>query len=700
MAAWLVLGSALAAGADDSAPAPPTEEAALSYAEEILVTATRTEQPAGALPGAVTVLQREEVLASGARTADEVLRRVPGFALFRDTSSVAVSTPTLSVSFRGLGGTSASRALVLVDGVPMNDPFGGWVHWPRVPVQSIERVEVVRGGSVLWGNLATGGLINIVTRRPGSDRLAVGASGGNRSTVQASASAAGGGEAVSYGLHGYFFDTDGGYRLVERQLGAVDRPVAAEDKLVEGVVDVRRAAGERLSFKAGYFADDRSLGDDVARDSTRIGYASAGASLPRAGGDWRFHGYFSHNTFAARSSSVNAARTTVSPATDQYDVPSRAGGGDAQWVRRGARHELTVGIDGQWVRGETNEDSRFVDGAFTRRRHTGGEQVLGGLWVQDIVQLAPRWRLLGAARLDSWHSRDGFRQEEDLARGIALEPVAFEAHSVTVGSPSLGVVFRPGSAWTLRASAYAGFRAPTINELYRPVRVAGDNITEANPSLEPERVRGAELGVVLSPGRAFHAETTFFWTELERAVFSVTIGRADGGPATIPPCGFLPAGGSCRQRQNVGVLRSLGVELTLQSRVTSWLSAHGELMLLDSEVTSAPQFPQLVGKQGRMAPEAMAGVGARLTGPKGLSFAVDARWVGPRYDDDLNVLRIGSLVTLNAALERDLRTGLTLFLSGENLLDRENPIGRNGALEEIGVPFLVRLGARWRLGSK
>ncbi|HEY7410206.1 MAG TPA: TonB-dependent receptor plug domain-containing protein, partial [Vicinamibacteria bacterium] len=291
MAAWLVLGSALAAGADDSAPAPPTEEAAPpSFAEEILVTATRTEQPAGALPGAVTVLQREEVLASGARTADEVLRRVPGFALFRDTSSVAVSTPTLSVSFRGLGGTSASRALVLVDGVPMNDPFGGWVHWPRVPVQSIERVEVVRGGSVLWGNLATGGLINIVTRRPGSDRLAVAASGGNRSTVQASASAAGGGEAVSYGLHGYFFDTDGGYRLVERQLGAVDRPVAAEDKLVEGVVDVRRAAGERLSFKAGYFADDRSLGDDVARDSTRIGYASAGASLPRAGGDWRFHG--------------------------------------------------------------------------------------------------------------------------------------------------------------------------------------------------------------------------------------------------------------------------------------------------------------------------------------------------------------------------------------------------------------------------
>src|SRR5687767_6492430 len=126
--------------------------------ETITVTPARSEVRLGDVPASMSVLSRDDIRQSPAVLADDVLRRLPSFSLFRRTSSIAAHPTTQGVSLRGIGPSGVSRTLVLLDGVPFNDPFGGWVYWSRIPLEQAERIEVVDGtGSSLYGNYALGG---------------------------------------------------------------------------------------------------------------------------------------------------------------------------------------------------------------------------------------------------------------------------------------------------------------------------------------------------------------------------------------------------------------------------------------------------------------------------------------------------------------------------------------------------------------
>ena len=112
------------------------------------------------------------------------LRQVPGFELFRRTSSLVANPTTEGVSLRGLGSTAASRSLVLFDEIPIDDPFGGWIHWEELPPPSIHSVELVRGGgSDLYGSSAIGGVISIVPVKPDTNRLQLSTSYGSEQTT-------------------------------------------------------------------------------------------------------------------------------------------------------------------------------------------------------------------------------------------------------------------------------------------------------------------------------------------------------------------------------------------------------------------------------------------------------------------------------------------------------------------------------------
>ena len=113
--------------------------AALAQSETITVTATRTETRIGDTPASVVVLSREALQTTAAATTDDALRQVPGFTLFRRSGSRTANPTTQGVSLRGIGASGASRALVIDDGIPLNDPFGGWIYWGRVPRSAIER---------------------------------------------------------------------------------------------------------------------------------------------------------------------------------------------------------------------------------------------------------------------------------------------------------------------------------------------------------------------------------------------------------------------------------------------------------------------------------------------------------------------------------------------------------------------------------
>jgi outer membrane cobalamin receptor len=138
-----------------------------SYSEAVVVTASRSEnvRTSGAAP--VTVMTSADLELTPPAPLVYALRLVPGFSLFRRTTSRAANPTTQGAGMRGLSASGASRALVLSDGVPLNDPFGGWIYWSRVPVTAVDRVEILRGGaSDLYGADALAGVIQVLTRVP------------------------------------------------------------------------------------------------------------------------------------------------------------------------------------------------------------------------------------------------------------------------------------------------------------------------------------------------------------------------------------------------------------------------------------------------------------------------------------------------------------------------------------------------------
>src|SRR5438045_563586 len=149
--------------------------------ERIVVTADTERIPS--TPVSQFAINQHEINLAGALTLDDVLRQVPGFSLFRRSGSLSANPTSQGVSLRGVGANGASRALVLLDGVPLNSPFGGWVYWNRLPRVNVESMQVYNGAtSDLYGSGALGGVINIRSRTTPSTFLDWDASAGNKAT--------------------------------------------------------------------------------------------------------------------------------------------------------------------------------------------------------------------------------------------------------------------------------------------------------------------------------------------------------------------------------------------------------------------------------------------------------------------------------------------------------------------------------------
>src|SRR5437660_6325392 len=191
--------------------------------EEITVTASRTDQRLGDVPASVSIVSSEDIRQSPAVVADDVLRRIPTFSLFRRTSSLSSHPTSQGVSLRGVGPSGVSRTLVLPDGVPFNDPFGGWVYWSRVPLDSADRIEVVdSSSSSLYGNYAMGGVINIVMSPAVRRTVEVKPQYGNRNSPKVDFGASDVWGKVGASMDGSAFNTDGFPIVFAAERGVVD----------------------------------------------------------------------------------------------------------------------------------------------------------------------------------------------------------------------------------------------------------------------------------------------------------------------------------------------------------------------------------------------------------------------------------------------------------------------------------------------
>ena len=690
--ATVFLAASMAVAASDGDAAEPVEDPAL--AETIVVTAARAEQELGQVTASVSVVTGDELRASAAVTLDDTLRRVPGFSLFRRNSSMVAHPTSQGVSLRGIGPSGVSRTLVLLDGLPLNDPFGGWIYWGRVGRESLDRIEVVRGGgSSLWGNSALGGVIHLVTSQPESgSSLRLSALAGDHGVVSGDAWFGQGFERGALTLSARTFDSDGYPVVRDDQRGPIDVDAFSEQTTVGGRLAFSPSDSVSISVGGDTLSEDRGNGTPLTGNDTELTSFRLTADMTTAGGDtWTVRGFAHEQEFASRFSAQQVDRSSERPALDQWLVDSEATGLGAQWQGEVGSGQWVAGAEWRTVDGATNEDF-FYTTQFNRRRMAGGDQQVTGAYVQRRARFGDRLQLELGARLDRWRTGSGSRLEINKADGSIRRDDVFDDRDETAASPRVGFLYALDFGWSLRGSLYGSFRAPTVNELYRPFRVRND-ITEANESLEPERLSGVEFGAVRYQGGSRLSFNAFI-NRVENPIANVTL-------ATIPssrffqPCGFVPGGGSCRQRLNLDRTRIQGLEAELRQRLGDAWRLDLSYLYSNAEVDSAADFPELKGKRLAQTPEQSASLGLEYSNPEVIQARLGVRFVGSQFEDDLNTRPLSSFAVVDLSAARALSGRWQVFAGLENLLDEEVQVGISGTgLVAIGAPRMVHLGVR------
>jgi len=380
--------------------------------DEVVVTAARLPPAAG--EAAFSVVRLDGLALDRSTRLDEALASVPAVSLFRRTTSLSANPTTQGISLRAIAPSGAGRTLVTLDGVPLNDPFGGWVLWSQLPTEAPESLDIVRGaGAGPYGAGALTGVIQLREReRGGVLDASIAERGGAR------LAGAGGLDAGPLRLTGSaLYETSDGYTPVRgAAAGTADTPLDLETKAAALRLDA--SLGEaRLSLRASAYDEERGSGLRGARSSASGHLLSATAAKRPQDGDygWRLQAWRRESDFANTSVAVAADRNATTPANDQYETPATGWGVNAALRRAsrdvaGGRLEWELGADARFNEGETRERFRFMDGAFTRDRIAGGETSVAGLygeasWRDDL------WLVAGGLRLDSWKNENGRRLE-------------------------------------------------------------------------------------------------------------------------------------------------------------------------------------------------------------------------------------------------------------------------------------------------
>jgi outer membrane receptor protein involved in Fe transport len=635
------------------------------------------------------VVRADDLARSAAPTLDGALRAVPSLATLRRSTSLAADPSSQGLNLRGVGPSAVSRTLLLEDGVPLNDPFGGWIAWRGVPRLGLARVEVAPGGaSALYGSFALGGVVALVSRPVTGTGVEAEGFGGSFGTYGAAVRGEHRAGRLAAAVTAEHIGTDGYLVVAPDARGPVDGRAGADHVSLATRLALDLGEGLRLTLGASAFDEDQEGGTRFTRAGLRAYAARAGVEGEGRAGRVQLLLYAAARTFTQDRARIlgGAARTGEELAATQ-EVPSTELGGSLVAARPPWRgHALSAGVDLRRVAGESEEvvlpAAASVTPTSTVARAAEGTQWTGGVFFQDAWTPRPALGIAGALRADLWRDRDG-RATRRLQDGTALAE-SFPSRTQTVLSPRLAVRWSPSRPVTLRASAYRAFRAPTLNELYRPFQV-GAVLTAPNPALRAEILSGAEAGPEVELSRAVRLRATAFWSALEDPIVTVTL------PAALED-------GATRRRENLGRVTVRGVEAEAALRPLPGLALTAGWTFADARVDSAPGRPELVGKAVPHDPAHRVAARVSYDRRRVLSAAAEVRWLSHAYEDDLNTLQLPAFAVVDLSLARELGRGVEVFLAVENLLDREYLVGRAG-VDTVGAPRLVRGGLRLRAGS-
>jgi len=600
--------------------------------EEVVVTATRDIQEIRKVPANVTVIAQEEIKQSNSQTVIDLIRHEAGVVVrdFYGTGKMA------SVDIRGFGETGPLNTLVLVDGRRVNEIDLSGVDWTQIPLDQVERIEIVRGpGSVLYGDNAVGGVVNIITKRPEKPFSAnIEVVRGSYLTHKESGSVSGKWGPLSAMLNAGYHSTEG-YRengfLRSRDVGG---------KLFFDM-------NENISFNlsGGFHKDDTGLpgGLDKTHDeqdrqatlnpsnktSTLDGYGALGAKVKLW--DWgrieadlsyrqrRGENFFDYPDYFYTYRDERRLRTWGITPKYILDKPL--------WK---FPNKLTLGFD--FYKSDAEVDSEMVFFGFPSFDQTKISKRSTGLYFLDELSILNNL-ILSFGYRQEWVAYDIFQEStsaEDRAR--YQEP----AYSL-----SLDYLF--GKRSSAFFSFKRSFRFPVSDELilvYPTYKV--------NPSMKPQTGYHYEAGVRHSFFDFMEANLTLFWIDLQNEIFF--------NPSTF-------------NNENYLKTRRQGVEAGVKVKPFEWLSLWGNYTyirpLLRGDSFSGNDIPGVPRHKGA--------IGADIRLVKDFLINVKTNMVGPRYlisDWDNQWDRLNRYYTMDVKFSYSWR-GLKAFVGINNLTNQK-----------------------------
>lgn len=639
----------------------------------LIVTGEALDAPEGEEALATEEIEREEILSAPSGRIEDVLETVAGFQQFRRSDSRSANPSAQGATLRALGGNATSRALVVLDGVPLADPFFGYIPFFSIAPERLGRITVTRGGGAgAFGAGAVSGTIALESAGP--DQLAplaaqalVNDRGGTEAWVQA-APPLGQGFAT---LSARWDRGDGFFTTPENQRVPASVPAAYDARSLEA----RAVAplGERIELQTRFavYEDERTLRFEGA-DSSTSGQDASLRVVVR--GDWQAEtlAYVQLRDF----SNIVISSSRFTPVLDQRKTPSTGLGGKLELrPPETALGEWRFGVDYRRASGELSENAiSAFSGNLTARRRTGGTNDDLGLFA-GLSGESGRVGWLGLVRADRWTIADGFFRAEDPS-GAVLTDDRFADRGEWDVTGRAGLRYEVSETLAVRAAAYRGLRVPTLNELYRPF-VIFPVVTQANAALEPELLWGYEVGADWE-GDFARLSFTAFDNRLENAVANVTL---------------TPV---LRQRRNLDAVRARGVEVDGEARWGDF-SFRASIAFTDAQVEATGAAAPLDGRRPPQVADVAGGATLGWRPAERTELALTLRHVGDQFESDQETDLLPAPTTLGAFAQFPLSERLSLVLRGENLTGERIVTRNQGGSIDLGTPTTVWGGIRFSL---
>jgi outer membrane receptor protein involved in Fe transport len=638
----------------------------------IIVTGHGLDATPSVIAYSTITIDREQLKSTASGRLEDALANIAGFQQFRRSDSRSSNPTAQGVTLRALGGNATSRALVLLDGVPMLDPFFGHVPFSAMSPNQLEVLRVTRGGgSGPFGSGALAGTIELESLDASEVGL-VNAQGfvSDRGDIQTEASLAPEWDSGFAMLNDRWERGDGFWTTPKDQRVPASSKASYEDWSVGGRIVQALAPDLLLQVRGLAFEDNRTLrfkGADNHTDGQDLSVRLVGR------GEWQFDviGYAQWRNF----SNIVISSSTFNPTLDQRDTPAKGLGGKVE-VRPpvGGGHTLRMGADYRRSEGDLAE-YRFNGntGAPNGSRFAGGTNTDLGLYIEDDYTFGPLL-LTGGLRADRWTVRDGYHRNLNATGGV-LDDSAYPNRAGWDVSWRVGATADVARGVRLRAAAYTGLRLPTLNELYRPF-VVFPITTNANANLENERLRGYEAGIDLTLSRDAEFNLTLFDNKVKNAVANVSLSETE------------------RERQNVDAIHSRGIELGARYG-SGPVKLFGTLSYTDAEVQASGVQALLNGNRPSQTPKFATSTTISFEPKPDWRFAATLRHVGAQFEDDAEDDVLPSATTVDLFAQVPIVADLSVIGRVENFFDETIYTRNQGGSIDLGAPQTFWIGLRW-----